>query len=125
MQQHRALPSIDDSDVRESMVPAELGASVIARAVSFTKGCYPGQELVARLDARSALPPHPLIGIASSVPLDDGEDILVGSKVVGSLLGDLVSDAGGSWRGLGVVKRAAVGEQLACKTGALQTLPLV
>lgn len=31
-------------------IPAETG--VVDRAVSFTKGCYPGQELVERMDAR-------------------------------------------------------------------------
>ena len=34
-------------------IPAETG--VLDRAVSFTKGCYPGQELVERMDARSAV----------------------------------------------------------------------
>ncbi len=125
MQQHLALPSIDDSDVRESMVPAELGPSVMAQAVSFTKGCYPGQELVARIDARSALPPNPVVGIEASLALNDGEEILVGSDVVGSVLGTLVSNGEGSWRGLGVVKRSAVAERLAYRAGTLQTLPLV
>ncbi len=34
-------------------IPAETG--VVAEAVSFTKGCYPGQELVERMDARGAV----------------------------------------------------------------------
>jgi folate-binding protein YgfZ len=37
------------ADVREKTLPQELGRD--ARAISFTKGCYLGQETVARLDA--------------------------------------------------------------------------
>jgi len=37
-------------------IPAETG--VIDVAVSFTKGCYPGQELVERMDSRGATAPR-------------------------------------------------------------------
>jgi aminomethyltransferase len=43
----RALFGIDFDD---SILPAETGA--LSRAVSFTKGCYLGQEIVARMHAR-------------------------------------------------------------------------
>ena len=33
------------------------------RCVSFTKGCYPGQELVARMQARGATPPYVLVRV--------------------------------------------------------------
>ena len=33
-------------------IPAETG--IVPQAVSFTKGCYPGQELVERMDSRGA-----------------------------------------------------------------------
>lgn len=39
-------------------IPAALG--VTAEAVSFTKGCYPGQELVERMDSRGADAPRSL-----------------------------------------------------------------
>lgn len=44
----RALFGIDFDD---SVLPHETG-EVLNRAVSFTKGCYPGQEIVARMHAR-------------------------------------------------------------------------
>jgi len=45
----RALFGVDfDSTV----LPAETGSLVLSRAVSFTKGCYLGQEVVARMHAR-------------------------------------------------------------------------
>jgi len=40
------------TEVTQRVIPAELG--VVERTVSFTKGCFTGQELVARLDARGS-----------------------------------------------------------------------
>jgi folate-binding protein YgfZ len=37
-------------------IPAETGITDVA--VSFTKGCYPGQELVERMDSRAATAPR-------------------------------------------------------------------
>jgi folate-binding protein YgfZ len=37
--------------------PQSYGATIVNETVSFTKGCYTGQELVARLDARGASVP--------------------------------------------------------------------
>jgi folate-binding protein YgfZ len=45
-------------DVTESSIPAECGLTDVA--VSFSKGCYPGQELVERMDSRSAVAPRQL-----------------------------------------------------------------
>ncbi|CAN5589060.1 glycine cleavage T C-terminal barrel domain-containing protein [soil metagenome] len=39
-------------DFDDTVLPAETGAPTLARAISFTKGCYPGQEIVARMHAR-------------------------------------------------------------------------
>jgi folate-binding protein YgfZ len=41
--------------------PQSYGAGVVNETVSFTKGCYTGQELVARLDARGASVPWRLV----------------------------------------------------------------
>lgn len=45
-------------DVTETSIPAETG--IIDIAVSFTKGCYPGQELVERMDSRGSIAPRQL-----------------------------------------------------------------
>jgi len=37
--------------------PQSYGSTIVSETVSFTKGCYTGQELVARLDARGASVP--------------------------------------------------------------------
>jgi len=43
------------------------------RCVSFTKGCYPGQELVARMQARGATPPYVLVRLELDVPVRVGD----------------------------------------------------
>ena len=48
-------------------LPAQsFGAATIRDAVSFTKGCYTGQELVARLDARAGNVPWRLVRARAS-----------------------------------------------------------
>ena len=44
-----------DVDVLVGDVPATTG--IVAASVSFTKGCYPGQELVERMDSRGSSAP--------------------------------------------------------------------
>jgi folate-binding protein YgfZ len=66
-------------------------ADLLERGVSFTKGCYTGQELVARLDARGNKVARRLRGIAvdrgqgREVPLRPGAVVSVADKVVGHL----------------------------------------
>jgi folate-binding protein YgfZ len=45
--------------------PHSFGPDWIARAISFTKGCYTGQELVGRLDARQAPVPFRIVRLRS------------------------------------------------------------
>ena len=47
-------------DIGAETIPAEVGSWAIDAAVSFTKGCYTGQELVARIDSRGGNVPRPL-----------------------------------------------------------------
>jgi folate-binding protein YgfZ len=64
-------------------IPAETG--VIGVAVSFTKGCYPGQELVERMHARGAQPPRSLRRLHARTPLRDGADVLHAGRAVGTV----------------------------------------
>ncbi len=48
-------------ELTERTIPAEAG--VVERSVSFTKGCYTGQELVARIDSRGGNVPRRLRGV--------------------------------------------------------------
>jgi len=49
------------AELNERTIPAAAG--VVERSVSFTKGCYTGQELVARMDSRGSNVPRRLVGL--------------------------------------------------------------
>ena len=63
--------------------PYAIGAGNLARAVSFTKGCYTGQELVARMNSRSASAPRRLVIGQTTGSLDPGTVLRDGAKEVG------------------------------------------
>jgi tRNA-modifying protein YgfZ len=69
-------------DLDDSVIPQE--ADLNARAVSFTKGCYVGQETVARLYYRGR-PNRQLRGLRLSVPAWTGAEIKFGGRAVGRL----------------------------------------
>ena len=56
-------PAVGAELTAESMV-AET--DIVDLAVSFTKGCYPGQELVERMDSRGATAPRSLVVLPSN-----------------------------------------------------------
>ncbi len=62
----------------------QLVAGLNDRAVSFTKGCYVGQETVARLYYKGK-PNRHLRGLRLSAPAATGSDIRLGERVVGAL----------------------------------------
>lgn len=68
-------------EIDESTIPASLGQSVLDAAVSFTKGCYTGQELVARMDSREASAPTKLVGYVGAAAV--GDPVAVDGREVG------------------------------------------
>ncbi len=70
------------TEVTQRVIPAELG--VVERTVSFTKGCFTGQELVARLDARGNKVARHLSRLVIAAPVVGGLDVAVlpGATVV-------------------------------------------
>lgn len=69
-------------DLDETVIPQEAGLN--ERAVSFSKGCYVGQETVARLHYRGK-PNRYLRGLRLSSPAATGEPLRVGEREVGRL----------------------------------------
>lgn len=61
-----------------SSIPAEAGAWLIDASVSFKKGCYTGQELVARIHSRGSHTPRHLRGLV----LDGEEAPVPGTPVL-------------------------------------------
>ena len=85
-------------DLDESVIPQEAGLNT--RAVSFTKGCYVGQETVARLFYKGN-PNRELRGLRSSEPLAVGTVLTLRASTDGD-------DSGQVGRELGTVTSAAL-----------------
>ena len=90
-------------DLDDSVIPQE--AALNERAVSFTKGCYVGQETVARLYYRGK-PNRHLRGLRLSEPAATGDVLRLGERDVGRLGSAVVSPALGPI-GLAIVRRHA------------------
>ena len=69
-------------DLDDSVIPQEAGLN--ERAVSFTKGCYVGQETVARLHYRGK-PNRHLRGLRLDGPAETGAALVLGEREVGRL----------------------------------------
>jgi folate-binding protein YgfZ len=73
------------SELDERTIPAEAG--IVDRTVSFTKGCFTGQELVARIDSRGGNVPRRLVGVVvgTNVVPPVGAKIEVDGKEAGTI----------------------------------------
>ena len=87
-----------------------------AAAVSFTKGCYVGQETVARLFYRGK-PNRHLRGLRLSAPAGAGAELRLGDKVVGRLTSSVVSPTHGPIALALVRREAGPGDTLAAGDG--------
>jgi tRNA-modifying protein YgfZ len=82
-------------ELDDRVLPAEAGLE--ERTISFTKGCYPGQEPVARLHYRG----HPNRGLrvlsleGDELPAYDAELVDDAGKVVGRVTSAVADDEGG------------------------------
>jgi tRNA-modifying protein YgfZ len=111
-------------DLDDATIPQEAGLN--ERAVSFTKGCYVGQETVARLFYKGR-PNRQLRGLRLSAPTAPGAELRLGERPVGRLGSAVVSPRLGPI-GLALVRREAepgstveVGD--AAATGLVVELP--
>jgi tRNA-modifying protein YgfZ len=84
-------------EAAEGTIPHETG--LVSISVDFTKGCFLGQELVARIDSRGGSAPKSVRWIDLENQVAAGTDLLVDGSVVGTLT-SVVDKAG-----LGVVHR--------------------
>ena len=97
-------------DIDDGTIPQEAGLN--ERAVSFTKGCYVGQETVARLHYRGK-PNRHLRGLRLSAPATQGEELRLDERPVGHLSSFALSPTHGPL-GLALVRReAAPGDTVA------------
>ncbi len=89
------------------VIPQEAGLN--ERAVSFTKGCYVGQETVARLHYKGK-PNRHLRGLRLSAPAATGDAIALGDRQVGTIGSACVSPVHGPIA-LALVRREAAPDQ--------------
>jgi folate-binding protein YgfZ len=91
------------AEMSSATMPAEAG--IVEDAVSFTKGCYIGQEPVARLHYKGR-PNRQLRGLALSAPVEAGSPLRLGEREVGRVGSACVSPAHGPIA-LAIVRREA------------------
>lgn len=108
-------------DITDQHLPMETGPAYL-QAVHLNKGCYIGQEVVARMHSHNTVA-RALVGmdISSESPPSAGAAIYDGDQVVGNITSAAPSPARhGSMVAMGYVKKsyAATDRQLAVQTGA-------
>jgi aminomethyltransferase len=84
--------------------------------VSFNKGCYTGQEIIARMESRGRLAKQ-LVKLSAEAPLAAGAELTAAGRVVGSVTSAAVGPAG--QLALGYVKTAALQEGASLTSGAI------
>jgi tRNA-modifying protein YgfZ len=96
------------------VMPAEAG--IVERAVDFEKGCYIGQEPVARLHYRGK-PNRVLRGLRLEAPAEPGTPLRLGERELGTLGSACVSPAHGPIALAVLRKEAEVGERVEVGSG--------
>lgn len=91
------------SEINDGVGPLELG---LAGAVSWTKGCYTGQEVVSRIESKDRLPKQ-LMGLCGG-DLAAGADVRLDDETVGTVTRSGVKPFAGAIAALAVIKTAAV-----------------
>jgi folate-binding protein YgfZ len=131
----RGIPAFG-SELNEDHNPLEAG---LIDSISFNKGCYVGQEVVARLNTYDKVqrrlavlnwPPDPALGgpVSAGDPVSGGDSVSVGDEIVGDdkVIGAITSVAAhpdGGFVGLAYVRRAFEGAEVAVgQSGIIATL---
>ncbi|MGL4621128.1 CAF17-like 4Fe-4S cluster assembly/insertion protein YgfZ [Chroococcidiopsis sp.] len=108
IEQGRPVP---DKELTEDYNPLEAG---LWQTISFNKGCYIGQETIARLNTYKGVKQH-LWGIRLNAPAEPGSIITVGEEKVGILTSYTDTEEGSF--GLGYIRTKAGGVGLQVKVG--------
>ncbi len=81
------------ADTHAKTLPPELGKTFEAATISYTKGCYLGQEVVMRIYSRGHVN-RLWVGIRLPGLVDAGADVIWEGKAVGTVLRSVTLDAG-------------------------------
>lgn len=109
-------------------IPATLGQWVIDASVNFDKGCFTGQELVARIDSRGGNVPRRLVGVVvDGPPPAVGTEVIVDGRAAGEVTSSAPDPATGGSVALAFAPRRVqvpVSADVAGRLGGLADLPL-
>ncbi len=98
-------------DIPEKTLPQELGLD--DRAICFTKGCYLGQETVARLDALGHVNRRlTLLAVTGAGPVARGLAVVSGDTQVATVTSAAPAAEGDGWLALAIVPVKAAATQL-------------
>lgn len=111
IQEGRPAP---DLELTDDYNPLEAG---LWQTISFNKGCYIGQETIARLNTYKGVKQY-LWGIVLSAPAEVGDVITIGDEKVGKLTSYTKTIDG--YFGLGYIRSKAGGIGLKVQVGATQ-----
>jgi folate-binding protein YgfZ len=91
-----------EPEIGGSVTPAMTG--IVEHTVNFDKGCYTGQEFVARVHYRDAAPPKRLVRVS----FDEGATVEPGAEIVrdGDAVGSVTSSVPAAGVGLAYLKRS-------------------
>lgn len=108
---------------QDQLVPQMANFELIG-GVDFRKGCYPGQEVVARAQYRGAVKRR-LYRVRSATPLSPGQD-LVSDDLAGQACGTVVNAASGEALAVLAIASVEAKAPIRAKAGgeALEILPL-
>ena len=95
------------TELTEDTIPGEGGQQLIDLSVSFTKGCYTGQELVARIDSRGGNVPRPVRVLQASGDVSVGDEVKAGDDVVG-----VVTSAAGDVALAPLMRKVEIGDEV-------------
>jgi folate-binding protein YgfZ len=105
---------IPDRELTDDYNPLEAG---LWNTISFDKGCYIGQETIARLNTYKGVKQQ-LWGIRLQAPVEPGAVVMVGEEKVGKLTSFTETDRG--LFGLAYIRTKAGGKGLTVKVGDVQ-----
>ncbi len=104
-----------DKEMLDDSIPLEIG---LRSAINFSKGCYVGQEIIARMDSRDQLAKQ-LVRLRFDRQPQEGSALKLGERTVGTITSVARSPRLG-WIGIGSVRsRAAQEPQLQVDGGEL------
>jgi tRNA-modifying protein YgfZ len=114
------------AELTDATIPAEAGRWVIDASVSFTKGCFTGQELVARIDSRGGHVPRHLRGLVADAGAQPpaGASVVVEGADVGKVTSAAPAPSGGGSLALAYVGRAVTPPAVAEVRHGAEALPV-